>query len=130
MAKYTSANRNNKLEAKIDKITTKYGLPPGYLIGYGSQTKGGKESPLLIKPETKTKLGEAVKIKGKIKNTKQNIVDARSKLEGKPPKALQYKPKSTSQAPVIPVKNGTRISNLGRGAGGLGGGGTLKNVIR
>jgi hypothetical protein len=128
---YTATNRNNKLENKISGITYKSGNPPGYAIGYGSKVKGGKETAIVVKipvttdssPSGKSKsiaTTEARKIKGKVKDTKSNIVKAIAKLEKKPYKALTYKPKTKPKSPVIPVKNGRGGSGLvgGRGFGG------------
>ena len=78
----TSANRNIKLENKLNKV----GAPIGYKTGMGSQTKGGKESPIVVN----TKTGNAAKIKGPLKTTKENIIKAIYKADKQPSSAARY----------------------------------------
>lgn len=76
----TSANRNIKLETKMSKT----GTPPGYKWGMGSKTKGGKETLIVASTGKGSSVGNAAKIKGPLRNTKENTVKAIAKVENKP----------------------------------------------
>ena len=123
---YTAANRNIKLEKKLSKI----GAPPGYKTGMGSKVQGGKETAIVMNVGS----GNAAKIKGPVKSTKENIVKAVAKADKtkyETPSAYKARMKKEKLAESKPaVKVPVKPRGGLRGGGGLGGGGGMSRVNR
>ena len=125
---YTSSNRNVKLEKKLSKI----GTPPGYKTGMGSKIKGGKETAIVMNMSS----GNAAKIKGSLRNTKENIVKAIAKADKtkyETPSAYKARMKkeqlaASRPATKVPVKPKNGRGGL-RGGMGFGGGSGLRGSV-
>ena len=122
----TRANRNIKLEKKLFKIDA----PTGYANAMGSKVKYGKETPIVVNLKT----GEAGKIKGSLRNAKENIVKGIARADEKKYetpskfKARIKKEKIAESKPAkkVPVKPRGGL----RGGGSLGGGGGMNRTNR
>jgi hypothetical protein len=120
---YTASNRNIKLEKKLSKV----GAPPGYQTGMGSKVKGGKETVIVMNMGS----GNAAKIKGSLRNTKENIVKAiakADKVKYETPSAYKARMKKEKLAASKPATK-VPVKSTGRGMRGgisFGGGSGLR----